>query len=115
MDSTINPEPIDQDTNPGKPPIPAYLERMNMIMGQTNLSLEQKIRQAIRAAKYEEMPLAAWHKASSTIPEGASTTQANEMFCWARSMIFDLERASCLNEAEARKKTALRLLANDGN
>jgi len=79
-------------------------------MGSDQLSLEQKLLRAIRAARLEETSDWGWDKVIQTISEGVSTTRANEMFCWARSLILDQERQSCTSEAEACRNTARRLL-----
>ena len=82
-------------------------------MGHADTSLEEKIRLAIRAAKFDETPKAIWLKVLPTIAEGVSTTRANEMFCWARSMILDQERGNGLSEPEAHRNMVQRLLASD--
>ena len=83
----------------------ASLNRLSTMMGSESASLEEKIRRAIRAAKFEETPVAVWLKVLPTIAEGVSTTRANEMFCWARSMILDQERSNGLSEPEAHLRT----------
>ncbi len=100
------------------PPIPAQIDedahvritRVNLLMANAHLSLEDKIRRAIRAARFEETPKAVWLKLLPTIPEGVSTTRANEMFCWARSLILDSELSSGLSVTEAHRNTVQRLL-----
>ena len=89
------------------------LNRLNYLMGSNPLSLEDKIRRAIRAAKLEETPKAVWLKVLPTIPEGVSTTRVNEMFCWARSLILDNELSSGLSHAEAHRNTVQRLLTKN--
>jgi hypothetical protein len=91
----------------------ATLAHLSGVMGHDNLSLEQKLRRAIRAAKSDDTPLAFWRKVLPTIPEGVSTTRANEMFCWARSLILDQERKNCASEAEALQNTVRRLLTSN--
>ena len=91
----------------------ASLNRLSAIAGHDSVSLEEKIRRAIRAAKFEETPKAVWLKVLPTIAEGVSTTRANEMFCWARSMILDQERGNGLSEPEAHRSMVQRLLASN--
>jgi hypothetical protein len=89
------------------------LDHLSGIMGHGDLSLEQKLRRAIRAAKCGDTPESVWRKVLLTIPEGVSTTRANEMFCWARSLILDQERSKCTSEAEALQNTVRRLLTSN--
>ena len=81
------------------------LTRLNILLGYDKLSLEEKLRRAIRAAKFEETPKATWLKILPTIPEGVSTTRSNEMFCWARSMILDRELGTGISQSDALKNT----------
>jgi hypothetical protein len=88
-------------------------ERLYSALGYNDvpLALEAKLRRAMRAARFEETPPAVWLKVLPTIPEGVSTTQAEEMFDWARSLILDTERSKGIAEMQARRNTAQQLLS----
>jgi len=55
---------------------------LNAALGydDSNLTLVDKLCRAVRAAKFEETPPHIWRKVLPSIPEGVSTTRANEMF-----------------------------------
>jgi hypothetical protein len=93
------------------------LARLNAVIGYdklSNLSLEEKIQRAVRAAKFDEQHEGtAWLKLLPMIPEGVSTMRANEMFSLARGMVLHQERMRGLPEAEAQRATAQRLLASN--
>lgn len=89
-------------------------ERLYSALGyDVPLTLEDKLRRAMRAARFEETPPAVWRKVLPTIPEGVSTTRADEMFTWARSLILESERAKGLSDIQAQRNTALRLLSGN--
>ena len=89
--------------------------RLNAVLGRdiANLTLEDKLRNALHAARFEETPVEVWRKVLPTIPEGVSTMRANEMFCWARSLILDNELSSGLSHVEAHRNTVQRLLTKN--
>jgi len=89
--------------------------RLNAALGydDTNLTLEAKLRRALRAAKFEETPSHVWRKVLPTMSEGVSTMRANELFCWARSHIVDAELRKGAAVADAYRIAARRLLAGD--
>jgi hypothetical protein len=90
------------------------LARLNAVIGYDKLSLEEKIRRAVRAAKFDEQREGkAWLRLLPMIPEGVSTMRANEMFCLARGMLLDQELARGLSAIEAQRITAQRLLASN--
>jgi hypothetical protein len=87
--------------------------RLNHILGYDQLSLEEKVRRAVRAAKFEERESRLWLRIVPTIPEGVSTTRASELFMLARNMILTQERATAASEEEAQRITGQRLLASN--
>ena len=95
------------------------MERLNarlaVALGQGTgpSTLEDKLRRALYAARFEETPLAVWRKVLPTIPEGVSTTRANELFCWARSHIVDAELRRGASAVDAYRIAARHLLANE--
>lgn len=89
------------------------LKRLNRVIGYDTLSMEEKIRRAVRAAKFEERESPLWLRVLPTIREGVSTTRANEMFLTARNIILAQERVKATSEEEAQRITARRLLASN--
>jgi hypothetical protein len=89
------------------------LRKLDRALGNDKLSLEEKARRTIRAAKFGETPKAVWFKIFPTIPEGVSTTRANEMFCWARSTILEQELRKGLPEEQAIQNTVRCLLSGN--
>jgi len=93
-----------------------HLERrLSRAMGHDDgaFTLEDKLRRALRAAKFEETPPAIWRKVLPNIPEGVSTTRAGEMFNWVRSLLIDKERHNGLSEVEAWQSAAQQMLRDD--
>jgi len=88
------------------------LTRLNHILGYDTLSLEEKIRRAVRAAKLEMTPV--WTKTMRSLPPYYKTEGANELFLMARDALYFQERRKGLSERDTKLSTAQRLLnSND--
>ena len=88
------------------------LKRLNHIIGYDTLSLEEKIRRAVRAAKLEMTPT--WTEAMRKLSSVQKAEGANELFLIARDALYFQERRKGLSEQDARHATAQRLLnSND--
>ncbi|NJM39350.1 MAG: hypothetical protein HC853_00555 [Anaerolineae bacterium] len=87
--------------------------RLNTALGvDTSLSLEAKLRRALRAAQFEETPSHVWRKVLPSMPEGVGTMRANELFCWARSHMVDAELRKGASLVDAYRIAAHRLLSS---
>jgi hypothetical protein len=84
------------------------LERLNKVLGYDKLSMEEKIRRAVRAAKMEMHPV--WIEAMRKQPIHAKMKSANEMFVFARRMLYFQEIEAGHSEKEARRIAAQRML-----
>lgn len=76
----------------------------------TPLSLEDKIRRAIRALRFEQRDEKLWLRVAPNVPEGAATTLSAEMFMMARDMILAEMRKIMPTEETAQRATADHLL-----
>jgi hypothetical protein len=74
-----------------------------------------RARDAMRAAKFEETSPELWKRVLRTIPEGMSTTRANELFMWARQMLINREQQKGCSEAEAKRRAARSMLTQDAD
>ncbi len=87
-------------------------EKLNRIIGYDKLTLEEKIRRAVRAAKLEMHPV--WIDAMRKLPGHKKMHAANEMWRFARDTIYMQEKDHGKSDEEARTATAKRLLnSND--
>jgi hypothetical protein len=88
------------------------LSPLNRVLGYDQLSLEEKIRRAVRAAKLEMTP--AWTEAMRALPPYYKAEGANELFLMARDALYFQERRKGLSERDAKLVVAQRLLnSND--
>ncbi len=87
------------------------LEKLNRIIGYDKLTLEEKIRRAVRAAKLEMNPV--WIDAMRKLPGVKKTGAANDMWIFARDMLYMQEREHGKSELEARQAVAKRLLTSN--
>jgi hypothetical protein len=84
------------------------LARLNAVIGYDKLSLEEKIRRAVRAAKLEMHPV--WIKACQNLPITKKMQGANELFLFARQTAVIQELNSGHTRAEAQRIAAQRML-----
>jgi hypothetical protein len=87
------------------------LARLNKAIGYDKLSLEGKIRRAVRAAKMEMHPV--WIASMRTISSARKLDGANELFLMARDALYFQERRKGLSDVDARRVTAQRLLKSN--
>ncbi len=88
--------------------------RLAAALGQDTaaLTLKDKLRRALRAARFEETPPTVWRKVLPTMPEGVGTMRANDLFCWARSHMVEAELGKGSSVTGAYRAAARRLLAS---
>ncbi len=87
-------------------------EKLNRAIGYDKLSLEEKLRRAVRAAKLEMTPK--WTEICRSLTVAQKMTAANEMFVFARQQLYFQEIKKGFSEPEARSRAAQRILdAND--
>ena len=87
------------------------LEKLNRIIGYDKLTLEEKIRRAVRAAKLEMNPV--WIDAMRRLPGAKKIEQSAEMWRFARQSLYQQEIRKGKTEAEAWAAVAKRLLAGN--
>jgi len=84
------------------------LKRLNRVLGYDKLSLEDRVRMAVRVAKSEMTPQ--WIAAMKALPGSRKLTNANSLFVMARQTYYNQARAQGLNEIEAWRAAAARML-----
>jgi hypothetical protein len=87
------------------------LARLNKVIGYDKLSLEEKIRRAVRAAKMEMHPV--WIASMQKLSSAKKLEGANDLFLMARDALLFQERRKGLSEIHARHATAQRLLKSN--
>ena len=85
--------------------------RLNAVIGYDKLSLEEKIRRAVRAAKLEMHPV--WIASMRALSSARKLDAANDLFLMARDALYFQERRKGLNDMDARHATAQRLLKSN--
>lgn len=78
------------------------------MLNQTNLSSEERIRRAVRAAKLERSP--AYIAILKTIPPAVKLANANSLFIMARDALYQQEIRHGHTPADAMRIAAQRLL-----
>ena len=87
-------------------------EKLNRAIGYDKLSLEEKLRRAVRAAKLEMTPK--WTEVCRNLTGAQKMEASNEMFVFARQQLYFQELAKGHSEHEARLQAAQRMLnSND--
>ena len=86
-------------------------EKLNRIIGYDKLTLEEKIRRAVRVAKLEMHPV--WIDAMRKLPGHKKTQHSAEMWRFARQTLYRQEIRHGKTEAEAWAAVAIRLLASN--
>jgi hypothetical protein len=79
-----------------------------MVLNQTDLSSEERIRQAVRAAKLESSP--AYTDILRKIPPEVKLANANSLFIMARDALYQQEIRHGHTPAEAMQIAAQRML-----
>ena len=87
------------------------LARLNAVIGYDKLSMEEKIRRAVRAAKLEMHPV--WTEACRNLPVAKKMKGANELFVFARQMMYFQELRAGHTEVEAWRIAAQRMLKSN--
>ena len=83
-------------------------ERLNRAIGYDQLSLEEKVRRAVRAAKLEMTPR--WTEICHHLTVAQKMKAANEMFVYARRQLYFQEIRKGLSQSQAQMQAAKRIL-----
>lgn len=80
------------------------------MLGYDKLSATEKVRRAVRAARFE-MPQV-WIDALRRMPSEVKLTNANSLWVLAREMLYFQGMENGMNESDAWREAATRLLGN---
>ena len=86
-------------------------EKLNRAIGYDTLSLEEKLRRAVRAAKLEMTPK--WTEICRTLSPAEKMARSNDLFLMARTALYFQERNKGLGEREAQLAAAQRMLVSN--